>query len=405
MGNTAYFYTMNQRQLFLDHIAQTSTAPLALEIERAEGIYLYGTKGERYMDLISGISVSNVGHRHPHVVEAIKQQVDTHMHLMVFGEYIQAPQTKLAKILTDHLPSSLDCCYFVNSGSEATEGALKLAKRYTGRTGLVSFRDAYHGSTQGSLSVMGNEFFKNAYRPLLPGVTILDFNAHEQLQQITAHTACVIVEPIQAEAGVVLPENDFLQVLRKRCDETGALLIFDEIQTGCGRTGSLFAFEHYNVIPDILLLAKGLGGGMPIGAFISSKKIMSSLTGNPVLGHITTFGGHPVCCAAAHATIEVLINEQLPRQVKEKELLFMELLQHKSIRSVRSKGLLIAVEFESAEMNMKVIDRCIKSGIITDWFLFCDQAMRIAPPLIITGEEILEACKVILDSINRASAS
>lgn len=395
---------MNQRQLFLDHIAQTSTAPLALEIDHARGVYLYGTKGEKYMDLISGISVSNVGHGHPRVVEAIKEQADKHMHLMVYGEYIQSPQVKLAKILTDHLPSSLDCCYFVNSGSEATEGALKLAKRYTGRTELVSFRNAYHGSTQGSLSVMGNEFFKNAYRPLLPDVRILDFNAQDQLKQVTERTACVIAEPIQAEAGVVLPQNDFLSALRKRCNETGTLLIFDEIQTGCGRTGSLFAFEQYNVLPDILLLAKGLGGGMPIGAFISSKEIMSALTDNPVLGHITTFGGHPICCAAAHATIKTLVDEEMIKGVSGKENLFRNLLQHESIRSFRSKGLLIAIEFESAEMNMKVINECISNGIITDWFLFCDKAMRIAPPLIISEEEIREACRIILLAIDRVSA-
>jgi acetylornithine/N-succinyldiaminopimelate aminotransferase len=396
---------MDQRQLFLNNLAQTSTAPLALEIERAEGIYLYGTKGERYMDLISGISVSNVGHRHPRVVEAIRRQVDTHMHLMVYGEYIQGPQVKLARLLTELLPPSLGCCYFVNSGSEATEGALKLAKRCTGRTEMVSFRNAYHGSTQGSLSVMGNEFFKNAFRPLLPDVRILDFNAHAQLEQITGRTACVIVEPVQAEAGVVLPENDFLKALRKRCDETGALLIFDEIQTGCGRTGSMFAFGQYEVIPDILLLAKGLGGGMPVGAFISSKEIMSCLSENPVLGHITTFGGHPVCCAAAAACLEVLIKDRLPQQVNEKEALFKELLKHEMIESIRSKGLLIAVEFASAEANMEVISECVRNGIITDWFLFCDKAMRIAPPLTIAQDEIREACRVIVAAMDNVSKS
>jgi acetylornithine/succinyldiaminopimelate/putrescine aminotransferase len=392
---------MNQRQLFLNHLAQTSDAPLALEIQRAEGLYLYGSKGERYMDLISGISVSNVGHCHPRVVEAVKKQAETHMHLMVYGEYIQSPQVKLAKLLTDHLPASLDCCYFLNSGSEATEGALKLAKRYTGRTGLVSFRNAYHGSTQGSLSVMGSETFKNAFRPLLPDVRTLEFNNVQQLDEITGQTACVIIEPVQGEAGVRLPADEFLKALRKKCNDTGALLIFDEIQTGCGRTGKLFAFEHYNVVPDILLLAKGMGGGMPVSAFISSRKIMSSLTNDPPLGHISTFGGNPVCCAAAHATLEVLIEEKLAEQVEKKEKLFNSLLQHKAIKEVRSKGLLMAIDLESAEINFKVINECVRNGVITDWFLFCDHALRIAPPLTITESEIREACKVIIDAIDK----
>lgn len=393
---------MNQRQLFLNHLAQTSTAPLALEIQRAEGVYLYGTNGEKYMDLISGISVSNVGHCHPQVVEAIRKQAETHMHLMVYGEYIQSPQVKLAKLLTDHLPSSLNNCYFLNSGSEAVEGALKLAKRYTGRTELISFRNAYHGSTQGSLSVMGNETFKNAFRPLLPDVRILEFNNTDQLDQVTIRTACVIIEPVQGEAGVKLPGKGFLEALRKRCDETGALLIFDEIQTGYGRTGKLFAFEHYNVVPDVLLLAKGMGGGMPIGAFIASQRIMSVLANDPPLGHITTFGGHPVSCAAAFAALKVLNEEQLPQQVREKELLFTGLLKHEAIREVRSKGLLMAVDFENTALNHKVISECISMGVITDWFLFCDHAMRIAPPLTITTDEIHKACSTILKAIDAA---
>lgn len=393
---------MDQRQLFLRHLAPTSNSPLALNITRAEGIYLYGPGNEKYIDLISGISVSNVGHRHPKVVEAIKQQVDTHMHLMVYGEFVLSPQVKLAALLAKHLPSSLSSCYFVNSGSEATEGALKLAKRFTGRTELISFRNAYHGSTQGSLSVMGSETFKNAFRPLLPGVRILDFNSFEQLENITTKTACVIIEPVQAEAGVRLPIDGYLQAVRKRCDETGTLLILDEIQTGYGRTGSLFAFEQYNVTPDILLLAKGMGGGMPIGAFISSAEIMSSLSADPPLGHITTFGGHPVCCASAAATLEVLIDEQLPGQVAAKEKLFHELLKHEVIREVRSKGLLIAVDFENGDLNRRIIDECIKRGVITDWFLFCDHAMRIAPPLTITEAEVREACRTILMAIDSA---
>lgn len=393
---------MDQRQLFQRHLAPTSSSPLALNITRAEGIYLYGSNDEKYIDLISGISVSNVGHRHPKVVEAIKQQVDTHMHLMVYGEYVQSPQVKLAALLAAQLPSPLSSCYFVNSGSEATEGALKLAKRFTGRTGLISFRNAYHGSTHGSLSVMGNEFFKNAFRPLLPDVSILDFNSFDQLENITEQTACVIIEPVQSEAGVRLPAEGYLQAVRKRCDETGALLIFDEIQTGYGRTGSLFAFEQFNVVPDILLLAKGMGGGMPIGAFISSPQIMSCLSADPPLGHITTFGGHPVCCASAAATLEVLIDEKLAEQVSVKEKLFHELLRHDAIREIRSKGLLIAADFEDGDLNRRIIDECIKRGVITDWFLFCDHAMRIAPPLTITEAEVREACSAILLAIDSA---
>jgi len=390
---------LTQRQLFFNHLAQTSETPLALEIEKAEGIYLTDVSGKRYMDLISGISVSNVGHRHPKVLAAIHHQLEKYMHLMVYGEFIQSPQVQLAKLLSDLLPENLSSSYFVNSGSEAIEGAMKLAKRFTGRTEIISFKNAYHGSTHGSLSIMGNEEFKNAFRPLLPDIRHIEYNNISDLKQITTHTACVIIETIQGEAGAIVPQNDFLKLLKKRCNEVGALLVADEIQCGFGRTGKLFAFEYYNFIPDILCLAKGMGGGMPIGAFISSKEIMHSLTNNPHLGHITTFGGHPVSCAASAATLTVLLEEKLIEQVENKEKLFRSLLKHPRIKSINGKGLLLAVEFESYELNKKIIDKCIEKGVITDWFLFNSHSMRIAPPLTITEEEITKACEIILECI------
>jgi putrescine aminotransferase len=387
---------LTNRQLFYNHLAQTTEAPLALEIEKAEGIYLTDSTGKRYMDLISGISVSNIGHRHPKVLEAIHKQLDKYMHLMVYGEYIQSPQVTLAKLLTDNLPKKLDSVYFVNSGSEAIEGAMKLAKRYTNRTEIISFKNAYHGSTHGSLSIMGNEDFKNAYRPLLPDTRQLQFNSINDLQHITTKTAAVIVETIQGEAGAIVPQNDFLKHLRERCNATGTLLVADEIQSGFGRTGKLFAFEHFGFTPNILCIAKGMGGGMPIGAFIASKNIMHTLTNNPILGHITTFGGHPVCCAASEATLNVLLEENLISEVASKEKLFRDLLKHPKIKSVNGLGLLLSVEFESYEQNKAIIDRCIANGIITDWFLFNAYSMRIAPPLTITEDEIKTACSIIL---------
>ncbi len=393
-------HMVTQRHLFLQHVAQTSEMPMGLEIEKAEGIYLTDIFGKRYMDLISGISVSNVGHRHPKVVEAIKEQVDKYMHLMVYGEYIQSPQVVLATLLATLLPKNLSSVYFTNSGSEAIEGAMKLSKRYTARREIISFVNAYHGSTQGSLSIMGNEEFKNAFRPLLPDTRQIRFNNTADLEQITGRTACVVVETIQGEAGAIVPQNDFLKLLRKRCDETGALLIADEIQCGFGRTGKLFAFEHYDVVPDILCIAKGMGGGMPIGAFISSKEMMHSLAHHPWLGHITTFGGHPVCCAASLATLRVLLQENLTEQVQQKEKLFRNLLVHPKIKAIHGKGLLLALEFDSYEQNKKIIDHCIANGVIADWFLFNAHSMRIAPPLTITAEEIKTACEVILKSIH-----
>jgi len=388
------------RQLFLANNAQTTDFPLLLEFERAEGVYLYDTDGKAYIDLISGIGVSNLGHSNPKVIEAIKQQVDKYMHLMVYGEYVQTPQVCFAEKLVFVLPQNLQSVYFVNSGAEAVEGALKLAKRFTGRQMIIACKNSYHGSSHGALSVMGNEDFKQAYRPLLPGVNFIRFNDPADLEHITSQTACVIIETIQGEAGIRVPDITYMQTLRKRCDETGTLLILDEIQAALGRTGKLFAFEHFGIVPDILLLAKALGGGMPIGAFISSNNIMGALKENPILGHITTFGGHPVCCAAGLAALEVLLDENLVATVAEKEALMRSLLVHPAIKEVRGKGLMLAIELKDFDTNKKIIDRCIANGIITDWFLHCDNAMRIAPPLIITPDEIKKACKVILEAIS-----
>lgn len=391
---------LSQRQLFLQHVGQTSDMPMMLEIERAEGIYLYDNNGKKYIDLVSGVSVSNLGHRHPAVVDAVKQQLDKYMHLMVYGEYIQSPQVKFADLLSRQIGENFNNVYFVNSGSEANEGALKLAKKYTGRSEIVAFKNAYHGSTQGVFSLYGDAAITRSYRPLLPGIRFLAFNNENDLQQITEKTACVIVEPIQAEAGIVIPENNFLQKLRKRCDQTGALLIFDEVQTGFGRTGSLFAFQTYNAIPDIFTIAKGMGGGMPIGAFVSTKKIMDSLKAHPGLGHITTFGGHPVCAAAAYATLKTLTNENIIEKVEMKGKRFFENLQHKSIHSIHGKGLFLSVELKSEKLLDKFMQKAIEKGLIFDKFLFNLKRFRIAPPLVITDEEIDKACTLILDCLS-----
>ncbi|MGC9375817.1 MAG: aspartate aminotransferase family protein [Bacteroidales bacterium] len=393
---------ISQRQLFLQHVGQTSDFPLQLEIEHAEGIYMYSPDGKSYIDLISGVSVSNVGHLHPNVVNAVQNQAGKFMHLMVYGEYIQSPQVEYAKLLTDLLPENLSSVYFVNSGSEAIEGALKLAKRYTGRTEIVAFNNGYHGSSHGSLSVMGNEEFKNAFRPLLPDIRFLDFNDEESLEQITDKSACVLIEPIQGEGGIRVPENNFLQKLRKKCDETGTLLIFDEIQTGFGRTGSLFALQEFDVVPDIMTIAKGMGGGMPIGAFVSSNEIMSAFKTNPILGHITTFGGHPVSCAAAVASLKTIVDEKLCQKVKQKGQLFRELLVHPEIKEIRGVGLFMAVELKNFGQVKKVIDIAVSKGLVTDWFLFHDSAFRIAPPLIITEKQIKEACNILLEAIDES---
>lgn len=387
------------RRLFLQHVAQTSLNPLGLEIEKAEGVYLYDTSGKAYLDLIGGISVANTGHRHPMVLQAIRDQLDRYLHVMVYGELIQSPQVRFATLLAAHLPAALNTVYFTNSGAEATEGAMKLAKRVTGRTEIVAFRHSYHGSTQGALSVIGDEYWRNAFRPLLPGISHEEYNSEAALDAIGPHTACVIAESVQAERGVYRPDGDWLQLLRKRCTEAGALLVLDEIQTGFGRTGTLWGFQQFDVEPDILLLGKALGGGMPLGAFIADQSLMSKLTDRPVLGHITTFGGHPVSCAAGHAAMEVLLQNGWIGEVKRKEQLFRQRLVHPAIRAVRTSGLLIAVEFADFEQNKRVIDSCIKKGMLTDWFLFAPQCLRIAPPLTITDDQVGLACDILLEAV------
>ncbi|SKD02950.1 Acetylornithine/succinyldiaminopimelate/putrescine aminotransferase [Chitinophaga ginsengisegetis] len=382
----------------MQHVAQTSDAPLALEIVKAEGMYMWDVNGKRYLDLIAGISVCNVGHCHPAVVKAIQEQAQQYMHLLVYGEFVQSPQVAFASLLTQHLPEQLNCVYFTNSGAEAVEGAMKLAKRYTGRPEIAAFNHSYHGSTQGALSILGDEYWRNAYRPLLPGIQHLEYNNFESLELITEKTAAVIAESVQAEGGVIVPQREWLHALRDKCSATGALLILDEIQCGFGRNGTLWAFEQFGIVPDVLLLGKALGGGMPLGAFIASREIMWTLTNNPVLGHITTFGGHPVNCAAGRAGFQALLDQDLLKDVNAKGQLFLDHLKHPAIKSVRSLGLMIAVEFESFPVNKKVIDYCIDKGVLTDWFLFAAECMRIVPPLIITPEEIKWACSVICEA-------
>ena len=388
------------RQLFLKNNAQTTHFPLLLEFERAEGVYMYDKAGRPFTDLIAGIGVSNLGHSNPKVIQAIKDQVDKYMHLMVYGEFVLTPQVRFAEKLISILPGNLNSVYFTNSGGEAVEGAMKLAKRFTGRQQIVAMHHSYHGSTHGALSVMGNEEFKQAYRPLLPGITFIRFNEPADFPSITTDTACVILETIQGEAGIRVPDLSYMQALRKRCTETGTLLVLDEIQAAFGRSGKMFAFEHFGIVPDILLLAKALGGGMPVGAFIASQEIMSAFKENPILGHITTFGGHPVCCAAGLAALEVLLNERLVEGVAAKGELIRSLLVHPAIRAIRGKGLMLAIEFDNFELNKKIIDRCIENGVITDWFLHCSNSMRIAPPLIITEEQISHACTVMNEAID-----
>jgi acetylornithine/N-succinyldiaminopimelate aminotransferase len=390
---------MNQREIFFRHLGQTSAAPLALEIVRAEGVYLFDASGKKYLDAIGGISVCNTGHRHPDVVRAIRDQTDRFLHIMVYGELIQSPQVEYAFLLASHLPATLQSVFFTNSGTEATEGAMKLAKRTTGRMEIAGFERAYHGSTQGALSLMGDEYWRSAFRPLLPGIIRLRYNHTEDLEQITEKTACIIAETVQAENGVIKPAVAWMRALRKKADDTGALLILDEIQTGFGRTGSLWGFEQYGVVPDIILLGKALGGGLPLGAFISSKTLMDSFTDQPVLGHITTFGGHPLSCAAGFAAMKVLFDENLIAQVAEKEKLFHQLLVHPSIKAIRSAGLLMAVEFENFQTNKRIIDACIGDGLLTDWFLFASNCLRIAPPLTISFSEIGEICRIILSHV------
>lgn len=393
---------MNNRQLFLQHIAQTSPAPIGIEMVKAGGIHLWDINGKQYVDLISGFSVCNIGHSHPKVVKAVQDQAAEYMHLIVYGEFIESPQTTYARLLTDHLPSSLNCVYFTNSGAEATEGAMKLAKRVTGRSKIIAFNNSYHGSTQGALSVMGDEYWRNAFRPLLPDIYHFDYNNWEVIDTIDSQTACVILETVQAESGIITPAKEWLRAIRQKCDRHHVLLILDEIQAGFGRTGSLWAFEQFAIVPDILLLGKALGGGMPLGAFISSRQMMHTLTHDPVLGHITTFGGHPVSCAAGKAALEVLLGGNFINEVKRKEQILLHHLVHPSILSSRSSGLWMSLQFASDEITRAIIHQCIQNGLITDWFLFSPDRMRIAPPLIISDEELIKICELIIKSIEEA---
>lgn len=390
---------MNTRSLFLQHVAQTSPAPIGLHITEAKGCYLHDADGRKYLDLIGGISVCNIGHSHPEVIAAIKEQADKYLHVMVYGEVIQSPQVQYAKMITDHLPASLNCVYFTNSGAEATEGAIKLARRITGKTDIVAANKSYHGATLGALSVMGDEYWRNAFRPLMPGVWHHNYNSDAFINAINEKTACVIIETMQAEAGVIKPHIEWLKKLRGKCNETGAVLIFDEIQCGFGRTGKLWGFEHFNVIPDIILLGKALGGGMPLGAFISSHENMWQLTDNPVLGHITTFGGHPVSCAAGMAAMQVLLKEGIVNEVAAKEQLFKEILVHPAIKSINSAGLLMAVELENFEKVLSTLSKCLEKGLFSDWFLFAPHCIRIAPPLNISKEEIATAADILKDCL------
>jgi len=390
---------LSNREIFLNHLAQTSSAPIGLEIVKAEGIYQYDANGKRYLDLISGFSVANIGHSHPGVIEAVCRQAEAYMHLIVYGEFVESPQTAYAQLLVQHLPSSLNCVYFTNSGSEAAEGAMKLAKRATGRTNIIAFNKSYHGTTQGALSVMGDEYYRNSFRPLLPGVFHFDYNRDEVFDAINDNTSCVILETIQAESGIITPSQKWMKALREKCTEQSALLILDEIQSGFGRTGTLWAFEQFGIVPDILLLGKALGGGMPLGAFIADKKLMQMLSFNPVLGHITTFGGHPVSCAAGKAAFEILIENNYINEVKKKEDILIAHLLHPSIKKIRHAGLWASLQFESIEIAQKIICRCIEKGLITDWFLFAPDRLRIAPPLTIKEHEIKEACSIILSAV------
>lgn len=389
---------LSNRQLFFAHLAQTSTAPLAIEIERAEGCHLYTPDGGRYLDLISGIAVSNLGHCHPAVVQAVQQQAARYMHLMVYGELVQGPQVQLAAALAATLPPGLDNVYLVNSGAEAVEGAIKLARRYTGRPQVISCHNAYHGSTIGALSAMGSEYFKQAYRPLVPGHRNVRFGVLEDLDFIDHRTAAILIEPIQGEAGVRMAANEYWQALYQRCQEVGALLILDEIQTGMGRTGTLWAFEQLGIVPHILLSAKGLGGGMPIGAFISSKEIMHSLADNPYLGHITTFGGHPVSAAAALATVNVITQQQLYKRAARLEAIMRQGLAHLPVE-LRGRGLMMAVQLRDFDQVLAVLGRAMQQGVMSDWFLFCSDSIRLAPPLIISEGELAWGIDVLADAI------
>jgi acetylornithine/succinyldiaminopimelate/putrescine aminotransferase len=388
---------------FLDHLAQTSPHPLALDIVQAEGCWLTDRSGKRYLDLVAGLAVNNTGHRHPKVIAAIKVQCDRYLHVIPYGEFVQEPQVRFAERLTGLLPAGLDSVYFVNSGTEAIEAALKLAKRITGRTGLVACHKSYHGSTHGSLSITGNEAKKYRYRPLLPDVGFITFNEPADLERISCHTAAVVVEPIQGDAGVRVPDAAWLKALRTRCTEVEALLVFDEVQTGFGRTGQRFAMDHSGVVPDILVLGKALGGGLPMGAFVASRERMHMLTHDPVLGHITTFGGHPLPCVAGMAALEILEDEDLAANARRMGALFKELLVHPAIHEVRGEGLMLAVDLGDADRVQRVVHGCLEQGVLGFWFLSCPSAFRIAPPLTIGEEEVRLACATILGQLDALS--
>lgn len=392
------------RKLFLKHLAPTSPSPMGLEIVEARGLYLKSASGKKYMDLISGISVSALGHHHPAIQRAVVKQLKKFTHLMVYGEMIQSPQVMFAQRLAGLLPENLQSVYLVNSGSEAVEGALKLAKRLTGRTEMISCKNAYHGSSHGALSMMGDESYKQRFRPLLPGVRHIRFNVLEDLEQISRQTASVIIEPVQGEAGAISPVPGYLKALRKKCDETGTLLIFDEVQTAPGRTGSMFAFEQEEVIPDILVLAKGIGGGLPLGAFVASREMMEAFTHNPVLGHITTFGGHPLSCAAGNMCLKLIQEKDLANQARVHEQMIRERLRHSLLKGISGRGLLLALQFENAEINFAVIRHALELGLVTDWFLFNDRCLRLAPPLIIDEKSLKKACDMLLKAMELARA-
>lgn len=389
---------------FFKYQAQTSPHPLALEISKAYGSYIYDTKGKAYLDFIAGVSANTLGHNHPKISQAIKSQVDTYTHVMVYGEFIQQPQVQLCKILAENLPQCLETVYITNSGTEATEGALKLAKRFTCRSEIIAAKNAYHGNTQGAMSVCGTEEQNSAFRPLIPGIRFIEFNNESNIKNITSKTAAVILETIQGGAGFIEPKNEYLKKVKERCEQVGALLILDEIQSGVGRTGKFFGFENYHIVPDILIAGKGLGGGMPIGAFISSNKIMNSLKQHPKLGHITTFGGHPVISAAALATITELLNSNLIEQTLQKEILIRKLLMHPLISEIRGKGLMLTAIVENDAVASKVILKCLEKGLLLFWLLFEGRAIRITPPLTISEDEIYKGCNIIIEALNEVLA-
>lgn len=385
---------------FFKYQAQTTQFAAGFEVEKAEGSYIYGKDGRKYLDFVAGVSANTLGHSHPKIVEAIKTQAEKYLHVMVYGEYAQEMPVKLCKLLAEATPEPLEVTYLVNSGAEAIDGSLKLAKRYTGREEIISFKNSYHGNTHGALSVSGNEYHKREFRPLLPMVSFIDFNKEEDLDKITEKTACVIMETIQGAAGFLVPQNDYLKKLKVRCEEVGALLILDEIQPGFGRTGKLFAFEHYGIVPDILVMGKGMGGGVPVGAFMSSKKIMESLAHSPKLGHITTFGGNPLIAAASYATLKEVLESGLMNEVDEKEKLFRELLVHPKIKNINGRGLMLAVNLGSPEYTLDVAKRCMEKGLVVFWQLYRNEYLRISPPLTLSLEEIRKGCEIILQVLN-----